>query len=177
VIVWRIVGLYRVKWDKVGSRAIGFVGQYQTMMDEKGRFVLPARLRNAKAQSNKRYLDGDLVLTKGLEGCLSLYPESEWVEIQNRLSSLDFTQRDFRYFSRRFYSSACAVKVDRSGRILIPAPLIKEASLNRELLVIGVNRWVEIWNPERYQYYLEQFAGSYEEVAERLFSAHDREPE
>jgi MraZ protein len=145
-------------------------------MDDKGRFALPARLRHVKGPSGKALLSGNLILTKGLEGCLSLYPESEWAEIQNRLSTLNFTQRDFRYFSRRFYSSASAVSPDRSGRILIPANLVQEAALGRELLVIGVNRSVEIWNPERYRYYLEQYTGSYEEVAERLFTGHAPEP-
>lgn len=151
----------------------GFVGQYSTTMDEKGRFALPARLRNLKDSSQKAALSGNLILTKGLEGCLSLYPEGEWAEVQKRLSALSFTQKDYRFFSRRFYSSACAVTPDRSGRILIPSHLIEEAALSKDLLVIGVDRWVEVWNPERYRYYLEQFAGSYEEVAERLFTAND----
>ena len=140
-------------------------------MDDKGRFALPAKLRSVLGTNKKPLLDGNLIITKGLEGCLTLYPESEWSEIQNRLSSLNFTKRDYRYFGRRFYSSAAIVSPDRNGRILVPSHLIKEASLIKELLVIGVNRWVEIWNPERYQYYLEQYAGSYEEVAERLFTA------
>lgn len=93
--------------------------------------------------------------------------------MQGRLSSLNFTQKDYRFFSRRFYSLAGVVKPDRSGRILVPSQLVKEAGLVKDLTVIGVNRWIEIWNPERYRYYLEQFAGSYEEVAERLFSGHD----
>ncbi|MCK4301431.1 MAG: division/cell wall cluster transcriptional repressor MraZ [candidate division Zixibacteria bacterium] len=161
----------------MAQRAAGFVGQYQTTLDEKGRFALPARLRAVKGPSGRMLLAGSPILTKGLEGCLSLYPEVEWGEIQNRLSSLNFTQKDFRYFSRRFYSSASGVKLDRSGRILVPAHLLKEAGLDRELLVIGVNRWIEIWNRERYKYYLEQYAGSYEEVAERLFTAHGSERE
>lgn len=139
-------------------------------MDDKGRFALPAKLRGVKSGSSKKAaLDGNLIITKGLEGCLSLYAEAEWDSVQSRLDSLNFTRRDFRFFSRRFYSSAGTVTPDRSGRILIPSHLIKEASLGKELLVIGVNRWIEIWNEERYQYYLEQFSGSYEEVAERLF--------
>jgi len=151
----------------------GFVGRYQTTMDDKGRFALPARLRAVSGADGAPLLKGSLILTKGLEGCLSLYPETEWAEVQRRFSSLNFTQKDFRYFSRRFYSSAAVVKPDRAGRILIPAHLVQEAHLSKELQVIGVDRWLEIWNPERYEYYLEQFAGSYEDVAERLFSVHD----
>ena len=144
-------------------------------MDGKGRFALPAKLRSVKGVSDEPLLDCPSVLTRGLEGCLSLYPESEWDEIQRRLASLNFTQKDFRFFSRRFYSAASAVLPDKNGRILIPSALMQEAGLKKDLLVIGVNRWIEIWNPERFQYYLEQFAGSYEEVAERLFSGNGRE--
>jgi MraZ protein len=148
----------------------GFYGRYNTSMDSKGRMALPAKLRAVKDSSKKSLLSGALIITKGLEGCLSLYDSAEWDEIQNRFSGLNFTRKDFRYFSRRFYSSAASLSTDKANRILIPGHLIKEAGLKKELLVIGVNRWIEIWNPERYQYYLEQFAGSYEEVAERLFS-------
>lgn len=147
----------------------GFYGQYQTTMDDKGRFALPAKLRSVVDNDKKVILEGDLVLTKGLEGCLSLYPQKEWDNIQSRLSSLNFTKKDFRFFSRRFYSAAAIVSPDKNGRILIPSHLVAEASLKKELLVIGVNDWIEIWDPIRYQYYLEQFSGSYEEVAERLF--------
>ena len=155
----------------------GFYGKYQTTLDDKGRFALPAKLRVVTDAKKKPILDGDLILTKGLEGCLSLYPSHEWEEIQERLSSLNFTQKDFRFFSRRFYSAAGVVSPDKNGRVLIPSHLIDEAALKRELLVIGVNRWIEIWNPERYAYYLEQYAGSYEDVAERLFAGNDQQSE
>ena len=148
----------------------GFYGQYLTTMDGKGRFALPAKIRQVSGPGGKRLLDGSLTLTKGLEGCLSLYTESEWQAIQDRLSTLPFTRKDFRYFSRRFYSSASVLKPDRNGRILIPSHLVTEAGLKKELLVIGVNRWVEIWDPDRFRFYLEQFYGSYEEAAQRLFT-------
>jgi len=161
----------------VENRLTGFYGQYRTTLDDKGRFALPAKLRAATSTSKEQLLDSSIVLTKGLEGCLSLYPEEEWSEIQKRLSSLSFTQKNFRYFSRRFYSAASIVSPDKNGRILIPSHLIEEAHLKKELLVIGVNRWIEVWDPDRYMYYLEQFAGSYEEVAERLFVGNDQQSE
>jgi len=170
-------GAFGKKWCKVEEALSGFYGQYQTTMDDKGRFALPAKLRSVLGADRKPILKGDLIITGGMEGCLSLYPQGEWADIQNRLSSLNFTKRDFRYFGRRFYSSAAVVTPDRNGRILIPAHLVKEASLTKELQVIGVNRWIEIWDPVRYQYYLERYAGSYEEVAERLFSGNGREEE
>lgn len=155
----------------------GFYGQYHTTMDDKGRFALPAKLRNLVDENKKPLLDGELILTKGLEGCLSLYSNSEWEEVQKRLSPSNFTKRDFRFYSRQFYSLASIVTPDRNGRILIPSHLIKEASLEKELLVIGVNRLIEIWHPELYRYYLKQFSVSFEEVAERLYTTGDEQKE
>lgn len=155
----------------------GLLGQYSTSMDEKGRFAIPAKLRSVTDPENKPYLEGELVLTKGLEGCLTLYPEAKWAEIQDRLATLNFTKKDFRFFGRRFYASASTVVPDKNGRILIPSHLITEASLKKEIQVIGVFDYIELWNPDRYQYYLEQYSGSYEEVAERLFSGDVRQDE
>jgi MraZ protein len=155
----------------------GFCGRYTTTMDEKGRCILPAKLRTVTDEAGKPLLDGEVVLTKGLEGCISIYPEPEWEAIQKRLSTLDFTDRSYRSFSRRFYSLAAPVTPDKNGRILIPAHLIQEASLEKDLVVIGVNRWIEIWSPHLLKYYLEQYAGSYEEVAARLFSGDGRSSE
>lgn len=148
----------------------GLYGQYSTTLDQKGRCILPAKLRQATDASGKPLLEGEIILTKGLEGCLAIYPYDEWERIQERLSTLSFTDKPYRSFSRRFYSSAVPVTPDKNGRILIPSHLIEEASLEKELTVIGVNRWVEIWNPQQFAYYLKQYAGSYEEVAGQLFT-------
>lgn len=157
------------KWEKVAD-VTGFLGQYQTTMDNKGRFALPARLRAVAGPDGVPLLSGEVVLTKGLEGCLALFPQTEWEEIQRRLADLNFTQKKFRLFGRLFYSAAIVVEPDRSGRILAPSHLIADAGLRRDLLVIGVNRWIEIWNPERFAYYLQLEGRSYEDVAEQLFS-------
>jgi len=145
----------------------GFYGQHTVLMDNKGRIALPSKLRPAPTADSET-IEG-FMLTKGLDGCLTLYPDKQWEIIQNRLDTLDFTRRDFRYFGRRLYSVAVPVNLDRQGRMLIPAHLQKEAGLSREILVIGANRWIELWDPERYQEYLDGYGQSYEEVAEKLF--------
>jgi len=155
----------------------GFFGRYTTTMDDKGRCILPAKLRAVTDDSGKALLAGEIFLTKGLEGCLAVYPAGEWQAIQQRLSTLEFTDKHYRSFSRRFYTFAAPVVPDKSGRVLIPAHLIAEAKLEKEVAVIGVNRSVEIWNPQLLQYYLDEFAGSYEDVAARLFSGDGRATE
>jgi len=148
----------------------GFYGQFRTTLDDKGRFALPAKLRNVSGPTGQPLLDGNLVLTKGLDGCLALYPELEWADIQKRFSSLSFTNKNFRFFSRLFYAMATPVRPDRSGRILIPSYLIKEANLNKELLVLGVNKWVEVWDPHQFEEHKNAQDMTYEDVAERLFA-------
>ena len=154
----------------MGSGVTGFFGRYSITIDSKGRCILPAKLRAVTDDAGKPMLSGDIILTKGLEGCLAVYPEAEWNAIQERMATLEFTDKAFRSFSRRFYSFAAPVNADKNGRVLIPSHLITEADLSKELVVLGVNRWIEIWNPQLLKYYLERYAGSYEDVAAKLFS-------
>jgi MraZ protein len=72
---------------------------------------------------------------------------------------------------------AVQVSLDRQGRLLIPSHLQKEASLNRDILVIGAYRWVEFWDPEIHRKYFAEYGQSYEEVAEKLFDIDDRQKE
>ena len=71
----------------------GFYGQFTVLMDAKGRISLPSKLRPSDKKSRQ---DHEFILTKGLDGCLALYPGSEWQQIQQRLGALNFTQKDFR---------------------------------------------------------------------------------
>lgn len=117
------------------------------------------------------------MLTRGLDDCLALYSEDEWDSFQARMDELSFTKKDFRFFSRFIYSSAILVEPDAQGRFLIPANLLAGADLQGEALVLGARRWIEIWNPEKYQQYVERYGGSFEEVAERLFTDGGQESE
>jgi MraZ protein len=145
----------------------GFYGQFTVLMDKKGRISLPSRLRPSSMKGTE--FSDEFMLTKGLDGCLALYPENEWQLIQQRLSSLNFTSRDYRFFSRQLHSVAVNVSLDRQGRLLIPSHLQQEGGLAKEILVIGVYRWIELWHPESYRDYLSRYGQSYEEVAEKLF--------
>lgn len=145
----------------------GFYGQFNVVMDSKGRIALPSKLRPSTIEGVSQ--KDEFVLTKGLDGCLALYPEKQWQIIQGRLDALDFTRKNFRYFSRLLHSVAVIINLDRQGRLLVPAHLQKDAGLDKEVLVIGVDRWIELWHPAKYENYLAQYGQSYEEVAEQLF--------
>ena len=154
----------------------GFGGTFSCAIDEKGRLSIPSKIRLGKADSQKKKKThrgipaGEMmVLTQGLDGCLSLYPEDEWAKIEKRLDTLPFTQGDFRYFNRRLHQYSSHVRIDSAGRILIPDPLRQLVGLQKEVLVVGVNQSIEIWDPAHYQAYLDNYGRTYEEVAERLF--------
>ncbi|MEW6015826.1 MAG: division/cell wall cluster transcriptional repressor MraZ [Candidatus Zixiibacteriota bacterium] len=153
----------------------GFFGQFNVVMDEKGRISLPSRLRPS-VQTGETEPDS-FILTKGLDNCLALYPYKQWELIQRRLDTVSFTRRDFRFFTRLLHSMAVQVSLDRQGRLLIPSHLQKEASLKRDVLVIGAYRWVEFWDPEIHRNYVAGYGQSYEEVAEKLFDIDDRQQE
>lgn len=152
----------------------GFLGNYTVKIDDNGRMALPAKLRPLPTSSNED--QSNLILTMGLDGCLVLYPEIEWKSVQNQLDTLNFTQANYRNFTRQLYSAAVNIRTDKQGRMIVPTHLIDFAGLKNEVLVLGSNRWIEIWNPEKYKQYLSSFAQSYEEVAESLFPK-NRPPE
>lgn len=120
-----------------------FLGQYSHTVDDKGRLTIPSRFRAE--------LEGGVVITRGLDGCLWAYPRSEWdrqVEAINALPTT--TNAAARNFVRFFFSNASDSVPDRQGRVLIPQNLRDHAAITNETVVVGVNNRVEIWNPERW---------------------------
>lgn len=120
-----------------------FLGRYTHALDAKGRLAIPARFREAVA-------DG-LVLTRGIDRCLSLYPLAAWRPLAEKVSALPITDPDARNFRRMVFAEASDLALDAQGRILIPPELRRYAGLERETLVVGVDTAIEIWSPERWQ--------------------------
>jgi MraZ protein len=148
---------------------IGFCGTFTCTVDDKGRLSIPARIRPGHGESSKRRGIGtgvEMVLTEGLDGCLTLYTEEGWSNYKKLISSKPATKKKIRYFNRRLYQNTSLVRVDKSGRINIPEKLVELAGLGKEVLVIGVENTIEIWNPAKYDEYLDEFGQTYEDVAE-----------
>ena len=137
-----------------------FMGEHQHSIDPKGRLFIPARFRQG--------LGDRFVITKGLDGCLFVYPRPEWAALEQKLKSLPFTKSDARAFVRFFFSGAAECEVDKQGRILIPGNLRDYAHLEKEVMVIGVSTRVEIWARELWEQYSARAASSYEEIAEKI---------
>ena len=137
-----------------------FLGTHTPHLDDKGRLILPAKFRDELA--------GGVVITKGQERCLYVFPMAEFTRISESLRTAPVTAKALRDYSRVFFSSASDEAVDKQGRITIPPTLRAYAGITRDCVVNGANTRVEIWDAERWETYLadqeEQFAELSEEV-------------
>lgn len=155
-----------MQWfDQVVAEAM-FLGEYEHTLDEKGRLTLPARFRES-------FQDG-VVLTRGMDGCVSAYPRADWhALVETRFAGLDPLSRDDRMMQRYFFSGAAEASPDRQGRVGIPPPLAAHASLDREIVVAGVFDHLEIWDRAAWRSQLSDVEGRAEDVAERLATKRD----
>lgn len=122
-----------------------FMGEYQHNIDAKGRIIVPSRFRDELGES--------FVVTKGLDKCLFVYPLGEWKKLEEKLRLLPLTSMDARKFVRYFFAGAVECEVDSQGRIVIPQNLRSYASLEKQIVSIGVADRVEIWNKEKWEAY------------------------
>lgn len=141
-----------------------FYGEYEHTIDRKGRLIIPAKFRQAlKTQGVKT-----LFLTRGLDGCLFLFTESEWRMAENRFKQVPFTKTEGRKFNRLFFSGAAEVAVDGLGRLLIPKTLKEFAEIKQDVVIVGVSTRIEVWSKEKWQAFYDTSRQSFEEVAERV---------
>ena len=138
-----------------------FLGTHEPKLDEKGRLILPAKFRDELAAG--------LVITKGQERCLYVFPQSEFANITETLRQAPVTQKAARDYSRVMFAGAHDEIPDRQGRVTIPQGLREYASLEKECVVIGANTRVEIWDSKSWNEYLTDREKNFAEVSEEVF--------
>lgn len=119
-----------------------FMGEYSHTIDAKGRLIIPSRFREQ--------LGEEFVLTKGLDGCLSIYPMDEWTAFEEKLRALPLTNKNARTFSRFFVAGATTCELDKQGRILVPATLREFAGLEKDVVLTGSLNRIEIWSKAKW---------------------------
>jgi MraZ protein len=137
-----------------------FLGTHAPRLDEKGRLFLPAKYREELA--------GGVVITKGQERCLFVFPQEEFARITEALSTAPVTAKSVRDYSRVFFASASDELPDKQGRITVPAALRGYAGLQRDCVVIGANTRLEIWDTQAWETYLAAQEDSFAEAAEEV---------
>lgn len=135
-----------------------FLGTHNPRLDDKGRVILPAKFREALAEG--------VVITKGQERCLYVFPEDEFARLAGALQSAPMSSKTTRAYSRVFFASAHDEAPDKQGRVTIPPRLREYAGLVRDLIVIGASNRVEIWNAETWDAYLEASEEAFADIEE-----------
>lgn len=136
------------------------IGEYKHKIDEKNRISLPMKFRKS--------LGKNIVITRGLDNCLFIYTEKEWIKMSDSLSDLGMGQAERRKISRYFMSEAAELKIDSVGRILIPERLKSIASIKDNVVFAGLNNRVEVWNEKDWESYKKQSLKDVETIAEKL---------
>ncbi len=142
----------------------GFKGSYTYSVDSKGRINIPAKMRKVVSPD----ANDTFTITRGFEKCLFVYPQDEWIKFENAIRSLSHTNPQHRFFMRMLLQQATESQLDAQARITIPKELLELASIDSEVLILGVLQHIELWNPKEYQAYLASQQKSYEEVAETV---------
>ena len=115
-----------------------FMGEFNHTIDAKGRLIIPSRFREELGQ--------EFVMTKGLDGCLFVFPMNEWELFEQKLRTLPLTQKSARKFTRFFVAGATECELDKQGRILLPQTLREFAQLEKDVVLSGNLNRVEIWS-------------------------------
>jgi MraZ protein len=146
--------------------SLSLTGEYDCKLDPKGRLVLPAKVKAAlpDAYANQ------LVLVRGLEPCLVLYPRSAWDVIQARVMALDEFNEEYRQFQRNFLRGVTEVELDNIGRFLLPGSMRRYAGLEKEAIIVGLGNRCELWDPTRYDDFLIKDPGIFSKLAQKFVS-------
>ena len=116
------------------------LGEFEHTIDDKGRITVPAKLRPE--------LESGLVITKGIDPCLWMYPDDVWSDLAQRIKTLPLTLPTAREFRRQVFGAAANSVPDKQGRVILPTYLREYANIDRQAIIIGLDDHCEIWNPE-----------------------------
>ncbi len=142
-----------------------FLGSFNYSIDTKGRISIPARMRKfISSESNDTF-----VLTRGSSKCINIYPMDYWKElVASKLDKLNTFDPQDAKFMRMFLREAAEDRFDSQSRLLVPKKLIDFAEIEKDVLILGMNKYIEVWNPQLYEEYLQSIEDSYEEIAKEV---------
>src|SRR5271154_6174761 len=124
-----------------------FTSEYESKLDAKGRLVLPARIKAQLPVSPADAESHELVIRRGFEQCLILYPMVEFKKVFSKISGLNEFNEEYRKLQRNFLSAVVTVELDGNGRFLLPKNMLTYANIDKEVLLVGTGTKEEAWNP------------------------------
>lgn len=138
-------------------------GTHERTLDEKKRLALPRKIRECMRDPDMVYI------TPGPDQCLWVFTRESLESLASRLDKVPATDAEARVFRRLYFAQTESADLDRAGRMLIPDRLVGFAGLGREVVLIGVQDHLELWDAERWKKYLEEHAPRFDAVAESAF--------
>ncbi len=141
-----------------------FTSEYECKLDTKGRLVLPAKIKTNLPEVSTN----ELVIRKGFEPNLILYPMVEYKKIHHKISSLSEFNPEQRKLKRNFFRSIAQVELDSANRMLIPKTMLAHAQIEKEAILIGMGNYIEMWNPTVFNDHLIEDMNEYSELAQKF---------
>lgn len=145
------------KWEKVGNM---FFGSYEHSLDEKGRLVIPRKMREEAGSK--------LFIMKGFDGALSLYREETFEKLVSEINSLPFNKRNNRAYLRIQLASVVELDVDKMGRVQLPTQLLNKYQIGKDVVVLGALDHIEVWDKSTYEDYEKAANQDFENLAEDI---------
>lgn len=137
-----------------------FIGEYHHNVDEKGRLAIPVKFRHK--------LKEGAVVTRGLDNCLFLYPQTDWEIIADKLAKLPISKANNRGFARFMLAGAMDTEIDGQGRVILPDYLRKFAFIKKKVVIAGLYNRLEIWDEEAWDKYKQGTEKESKDIAEAL---------
>jgi MraZ protein len=133
---------------------INFLGEYESTVDAKGRFLLPSGFKKQIPESAGL----QFVLNRGFEKCLTLYPVQSWEPLYKQISQLNDFDPKVRDFRRYFLNGAVQLELDSAGRLLLPKNLMEYAGLSKDIVLVSALNKIEIWDTIKYKQFFESIS-------------------
>ena len=137
-----------------------FFGNFAHSLDEKGRLMIPRKMREE--------LGYKVYIMKGFDGSLSIYTESRYQKLVEDFSKLSFNQHKNRDYLRLQFASTYEMDVDKLGRVQLPTALLNKFNISRNVIVLGIGDHIEVWDAKKYQEYENSSADQFENIAEEI---------
>lgn len=137
-----------------------FIGEYALTIDEKGRLAVPKKFRDEMKKG--------MVVTRGIDNCLFVYPMTEWNKLAEKISQLPLSQKNTRAFARLMLAGAMDVSLDTQGRIILPDYLRAYAKTTKKVVIAGLLNRLEIWDEAAWNQYKKNTESKSEEISEQL---------
>ena len=142
-----------------------YFGSFNHYLDDKGRLMIPRKMREELGQK--------VYIMKGFDGALSLYNKDGYQKLVEEFSRLSFNQQKVRDYLRQQFATTYEMEVDKLGRVQIPTALLTKFNISREVLVLGIGDHIEVWDKAKYEQYESSVQGNFEAIAEDLDAKKD----